>query len=112
MQLGKRASLRVFGKEHQVRPKVDLLDFGADDTEDPKNATFQLKKEILAYKGVRAALEAPDCYWSAASFSTLTTSSKLFKGKVASTHHATDATWSKWIALTTQWAQMGNPSVI
>lgn len=45
-----------------MRLKVDLLDFGADDTEDPKNATFQLKKQILAYKGVRAALEAPDCY--------------------------------------------------
>ena len=30
----------------------------------------------------------------------------MFKGKVPSTHHATDATWSKWIALITQpiWA--------
>ena len=26
----------------------------------------------------------------------------MFKGKVPSTHHATDATWSKWIALITQ----------
>jgi len=25
-------------------------------------------------------------------------------------HHATDATWSKWIALINQWARMGNPS--
>jgi len=26
----------------------------------------------------------------------------MFKGKVPSTHCATDATWSKWIALITQ----------
>jgi len=34
----------------------------------------------------------------------------MFKGKVPSTHHATDATWSKWIALITQRAWMGNLS--
>jgi len=34
----------------------------------------------------------------------------MFKGKVPSTHHATDATWSKWIALITQRARMGNLS--
>ncbi|RMC15832.1 hypothetical protein DUI87_08036 [Hirundo rustica rustica] len=33
----------------------------------------------------------------------------MFKGKVPSTHHATDATWSKWIALITQRARIGNP---
>jgi len=32
----------------------------------------------------------------------------MFKGKGPSTHHATDATWSKWIALITQRARMGN----
>ncbi|RMC17935.1 hypothetical protein DUI87_05604 [Hirundo rustica rustica] len=32
----------------------------------------------------------------------------MFKGKVPSTHHATDATWSKWIALITQRARIGN----
>jgi hypothetical protein len=26
----------------------------------------------------------------------------MFKGKVSSTHHATDAAWSKWIVLITQ----------
>ncbi|RMC19429.1 hypothetical protein DUI87_04040 [Hirundo rustica rustica] len=31
----------------------------------------------------------------------------MFKGEVPSTHHATDATWSKWIALITQRARMG-----
>ncbi|RMC22260.1 hypothetical protein DUI87_00571 [Hirundo rustica rustica] len=34
----------------------------------------------------------------------------MFKGKVPSTHHATDATWSKWIALITQRALIGNPN--
>uniref|UniRef100_A0A803YFQ3 Uncharacterized protein n=1 Tax=Meleagris gallopavo TaxID=9103 RepID=A0A803YFQ3_MELGA len=32
----------------------------------------------------------------------------MFKGKGPSTHHATDASWSKWIALITQRARMGN----
>ncbi|RMC21803.1 hypothetical protein DUI87_02672 [Hirundo rustica rustica] len=34
----------------------------------------------------------------------------MFKGKVPSTHHAIDATWSKWIALITQRARIGNPN--
>ncbi|RMC18991.1 hypothetical protein DUI87_03590 [Hirundo rustica rustica] len=34
----------------------------------------------------------------------------MFKGKVPSTHHATDATWSKWIALITQHDCTGNPN--
>lgn len=33
-----------------------------------------------------------------------------FKGRVPSTHHASDATWSKWMTLVTQHAQVGNPS--
>ncbi|KAF4795795.1 hypothetical protein TURU_090069 [Turdus rufiventris] len=33
----------------------------------------------------------------------------MFKGEDSSTHHATDATWSKWIALITQRAHIGNP---
>ncbi|XP_040516901.1 uncharacterized protein LOC107055509 isoform X3 [Gallus gallus] len=32
----------------------------------------------------------------------------MFKGKVPSTHHATDATWGKWIVLIMQGARMGN----
>ncbi|KAK4820467.1 hypothetical protein QYF61_027749 [Mycteria americana] len=35
---------------------------------------------------------------------------QMFKGRVPSTHHATDATWSKWVALITQRAQIGNPN--
>ncbi|RMC01141.1 hypothetical protein DUI87_22407 [Hirundo rustica rustica] len=34
----------------------------------------------------------------------------MFKGKVPSTHHATDTTWSKWIALITQRTRIGNPN--
>ena len=34
----------------------------------------------------------------------------MFRGKVPSTHHATDATWSKWIVLIMQRARMGNLS--
>ncbi|KAJ7419732.1 hypothetical protein WISP_52219 [Willisornis vidua] len=34
----------------------------------------------------------------------------MFKGKVPSIHHATDTTWSKWIAVITQHAQIGKPS--
>ncbi|KAK4825383.1 hypothetical protein QYF61_027149 [Mycteria americana] len=33
----------------------------------------------------------------------------MFKGRVPSTHRATDATWSKWVPLITQWARIGNP---
>ncbi|RMC22011.1 hypothetical protein DUI87_02882 [Hirundo rustica rustica] len=32
----------------------------------------------------------------------------MFKGKVPSMHHATDTTWSKWIALITQRAHIRN----
>jgi len=32
----------------------------------------------------------------------------IFKGRVPSTQHATDATWSKWVMLITQRARMGN----
>ncbi|RMC12924.1 hypothetical protein DUI87_10451 [Hirundo rustica rustica] len=34
----------------------------------------------------------------------------MFKAEVPSTHHATNATWSKWIALITQRARTGNPN--
>ncbi|KAK4811370.1 hypothetical protein QYF61_027599 [Mycteria americana] len=34
----------------------------------------------------------------------------MFKGRVPSTHHTTDAMWSKWVALITQQARMGNPN--
>lgn len=32
------------------------------------------------------------------------------EGWLPSTHHATDATWSKWVSPITQWTQIGNSS--
>ncbi|GAB0205175.1 ribonuclease H-like [Grus japonensis] len=34
----------------------------------------------------------------------------MFKERAPSTHHLTEATWSKWVALITQWARIGNPN--
>ncbi|KAJ7413033.1 hypothetical protein BTVI_44348 [Pitangus sulphuratus] len=34
----------------------------------------------------------------------------MFKGRISCTHHATDATWSKWVTLITQQPRIGNPS--
>ncbi|RMC04281.1 hypothetical protein DUI87_19100 [Hirundo rustica rustica] len=34
----------------------------------------------------------------------------MLKGKVSSTHHASHAMWSKWIALIIQQAQIENPN--
>ena len=34
----------------------------------------------------------------------------MFRDRVPSTHHAADATWSKWVAMITQQARTGNPS--
>ncbi|KAF4804381.1 hypothetical protein TURU_008403 [Turdus rufiventris] len=34
----------------------------------------------------------------------------MYKGKVPSTHHATDITWSKWITLIKQHDHTGNPN--
>ncbi|KAJ7415615.1 hypothetical protein BTVI_37791 [Pitangus sulphuratus] len=34
----------------------------------------------------------------------------MFKGKMTSMYHATDATWSKWIVLIMQHAHIGNPN--
>ncbi|KAJ7408399.1 hypothetical protein BTVI_59660 [Pitangus sulphuratus] len=41
----------------------------------------------------------------------LSVMSWMFKGKAPSTHHATDTTWSKWIALITQCTHIGNPNL-
>ncbi|KAJ7408019.1 hypothetical protein BTVI_60865 [Pitangus sulphuratus] len=36
----------------------------------------------------------------------------MFKGKVPSTHHTTDAMWRKWMALITQHVQVGNLNLL
>ncbi|RMC21739.1 hypothetical protein DUI87_02608 [Hirundo rustica rustica] len=69
------------------------------------------EKEILAaYEGVQAASEMIGTETQFLLASRLPVLGWSFKGKVPSTHHATDATWSKWIALITQRAHIGNPN--
>ncbi|XP_029820605.1 uncharacterized protein LOC115307985 [Manacus vitellinus] len=68
------------------------------------------EKEILAaYEGVRAASEVigTEAQLLAPRLPVL---GWMFKGRVPSTHHATDATWSKWMALITQRTRIGNPN--
>ena len=61
------------------------------------------EKEILAaYEGVRAASEVVGTEAQLLLAPRLPVLGWMFKGRVPSTHHATDATWSKWVALITQ----------
>ena len=67
--------------------------------------------EILAtYEQVQAAYEVIGTEMQLLLAPRLPMLNWMFKGKVTSTHHATDATWSKWTALITQRARMGNLS--
>ena len=60
------------------------------------------EKEILAvYEGVRAASEVVGTETQLLLAPQLPVLNWMFKGKVPSTHHATDATWSKWTVLIT-----------
>ncbi|GAB0210357.1 hypothetical protein GRJ2_003501500 [Grus japonensis] len=69
------------------------------------------KKEILAaYEGVRAASEVIGTEAQLLLAPRLPVLGWMFKERAPSTHHATDATWSKWVALITQQARIGNPS--
>ncbi|RMC18113.1 hypothetical protein DUI87_04992 [Hirundo rustica rustica] len=69
------------------------------------------EKEILAaYEGVQAASEVIDTEAQLLLAPWLLVLGWMFKGKVPSTHHATNATWSKWIALITQCTHIGNPN--
>ena len=69
------------------------------------------EKEILAaYEGVQAASEVVGTETQLLLAPRLPVLGWMFKGKVPSTHHATDATWSKWVALITQRSRIGNPS--
>jgi len=67
--------------------------------------------EILAaYEGVRAVSEVVGTEAQLLLAPRLLVLGWMFKERVPSMHHAIDATWSKWVALSTQWARMGNPS--
>ncbi|KAK4820379.1 hypothetical protein QYF61_025455 [Mycteria americana] len=69
------------------------------------------EKEILgAYEGVRAASEVVGTEAQLLLAPRLLMLGWMFKGRVPSTHRATDATWSKWVTLITQRARIGNPS--
>ncbi|KAK4828919.1 hypothetical protein QYF61_001540 [Mycteria americana] len=69
------------------------------------------EKEILAaYEGVRAASEVVGTEAQFLLAPRLLVLCWMFKGRVPSTHHATDTMWSKWVALITQQARTGNPN--
>ncbi|KAJ7422961.1 hypothetical protein WISP_35631 [Willisornis vidua] len=69
------------------------------------------EKEILtAYEGIQAASEVIDTEAQLLQAPQLLVWNLMFKEKVTSMHHATDTTWSKWIALITQHAQIGKQS--
>ncbi|KAK4813981.1 hypothetical protein QYF61_003814 [Mycteria americana] len=69
------------------------------------------EKEILAaYEGVRAASEVVGTEAQLLLAPRLPVLGWMFKGRVPCTHHATDATWSKRVALITQRARTGNPN--
>ncbi|XP_009886818.1 PREDICTED: LOW QUALITY PROTEIN: thrombospondin-4-like, partial [Charadrius vociferus] len=73
------------------------------------NYTPTEKETLAAYEGVRAASEVIGTEAQLLLVPQLPVLDWMFKGKVPSTH-ATDATWSKWVALITQRAQTGNPN--
>ncbi|GAB0202801.1 hypothetical protein GRJ2_002745700 [Grus japonensis] len=69
------------------------------------------EKEILAAcEGVRAASEVIGTEAQLLLAPRLPVLGWMFKERAPSTHHATDATWSKWVALITQRARTGSPS--
>ncbi|GAB0209136.1 hypothetical protein GRJ2_003379300 [Grus japonensis] len=69
------------------------------------------EKEILAAcEGVRAASEVIATEAQLLLAPRLPVLGWMFKERAPSTHHATDATWSKWVALITQRARIGSPS--
>jgi len=65
---------------------------------------------LAAYEGVWAATEVVGTETQLLLAPRLPVLNWMSKGKVPSTHHASDATWSKWIALIMKGAQMGNLS--
>jgi len=69
------------------------------------------EKEVLAaYEGVRAASEVVGTEAQLLLAPRLPVLGWMFKERVPSMYHATDATWSKWVALITHQARIGNPS--
>ncbi|KAF4803564.1 hypothetical protein TURU_015001 [Turdus rufiventris] len=71
------------------------------------NYTPTEKKILAAYEVVQAALEVIGMEAQLLLAPQLPVLGWMFRGKVPSTQHATNATWSKWIALITQCAHIG-----
>ena len=109
-QPGRVAQPGVSGRNHQGRLEVDPWGSGAGDTKDPRPRYTPTEKEILAaYEGVRAASEVVGTEAQLLLAPRLPVLGWMFKERVPSTHHATDATWSKWVALITQRAEWETP---
>ncbi|RMC19636.1 hypothetical protein DUI87_03197 [Hirundo rustica rustica] len=101
----------ALGPKVPGRLGADHWDSGAEATEDLKPNYTPTEKEILAaYEGLQAASEVIGTETQLLLAPRLPVLGWMFKGKVPSTHHATDTTWSKWIALITQRARIGNPN--
>ncbi|RMB99787.1 hypothetical protein DUI87_23789 [Hirundo rustica rustica] len=98
----------AFGRRCLGRLEADPWDSGAEATRGSEANYTPTEKEILAaYEGVQAASEVIGTETQLLLAPRLPVLGWMFKGEVPSTHHATDATWSKWIALITQRARMG-----
>ncbi|GAB0193865.1 hypothetical protein GRJ2_001851800 [Grus japonensis] len=70
-----------------------------------------MEKEILAaYEGVQAASEVIGTEAQLLLAPRLPVLGWMFKERAPSTHHATNATWNKWVALITQRARIGSPN--
>ncbi|RMC05591.1 hypothetical protein DUI87_17676 [Hirundo rustica rustica] len=95
----------AFGRRCLGRLEADHWDSGAE-----ANYTPTEKEILAACEGVQAASEVIGTEAQLLLAPRLPVLGWMFKGKVPSTHHATDATWSKWIALITQRTRIGNPN--
>ncbi|KAJ7425338.1 hypothetical protein BTVI_03202 [Pitangus sulphuratus] len=74
------------------------------------NYTPTEKDILVAYEGVQTVSEAIGTEEQLLLAPRLPVLSWMFKEKMPSTHHTTDATWSKWIALIAQRTCIGNPN--
>ncbi|RMC20240.1 hypothetical protein DUI87_01086 [Hirundo rustica rustica] len=74
------------------------------------NYTLTEEEILAAYEGVQATSEVTGTETQLLLAPQLLVLGWMFKGKVPSMHHATDTSWSKWIALITQRACIRNPN--
>ncbi|KAK4822622.1 LOW QUALITY PROTEIN: hypothetical protein QYF61_017827 [Mycteria americana] len=92
--------------ETQGRP----LGFWSQGYRGPEVRYTPTEEILAAYEGVVAALEVVGTEAQLLLAPRLPVLGWIFKGRVRSPHSATDATWSKWVTLISQWAQIGNPN--